>query len=183
MRLFLAIDLPPDLKEKLFNLGKKFNQAFPHMKLVEKENLHITLKFLGEVDEIRKDEIISLLRSQNFGEKFSASIETLGVFPNENFIRVLWVGIGEGRENISTLMKKIDKTLNTIGFLPERSYIPHITIARLKQKPNKKFFDVFSKYRAEQFGEINVEKFVLFKSTLTKNGPIYEKIKEWCLNE
>ncbi|ENN95755.1 2'-5' RNA ligase [Methanocaldococcus villosus KIN24-T80] len=173
MRLFLAIDIPKDIKNKIYEFQKSFK--IKGIKLVEKENLHITVKFLGEVDENLLNKILDLDLSI---EPIRIKLKNLGVFPNENFIRVIWVGV-EG-DKIIDLFKDIDKKLSTLGFKKENNYIPHLTIGRVKFIENKKLLkDRIREFKNVEFGSFTAEKIKLYKSTLTREGPIYEIIKEW----
>ena len=173
MRLFLAIDIPENLKEEIAKFQEQFK--IKGIKLVEKENLHITVKFLGEVDEEKLKEILNLDLSI---QPIKIKLKTLGTFPNSNYIRVIW--IGAYNNNLVEIFKEIDKKLSTLGFKKERSYIPHLTIGRVKFIDNKKKLkDRIDKYGDIDFGEFEAKHIKLYKSTLTPNGPIYEVIKEW----
>ncbi len=181
MRTFIGIPIPPDVSEKIYEFSHQLKNFGHNLKLVEKENLHITIKFLGEVDKTRIEEIKEILHALSEHEQFPISIESLGAFPSFNFLRVLWVGIVKNNEKLVNLMKNTDKLLNKIGFLPEKDYIPHVTIARFKNRPSKKLLDFLMSHKNLYFGEMVVENVVLYKSTLTKNGPIYSKLYEWDL--
>ncbi|MEO2116937.1 MAG: RNA 2',3'-cyclic phosphodiesterase [Methanocaldococcus sp.] len=173
MRLFLAIDIPEEIKEEIAKFQGQFKMK--GIKLVEKENLHITVKFLGEVDEEKLKEILNLDLSI---QPVKIKLKTLGTFPNPNYIRVIW--IGAYNENLIEIFKEIDKKLSNLGFKREREYVPHLTIGRVKFIDNKKKLkDRIEKYKDIDFGEFEVNHIKLYKSTLTPNGPIYEVIKEW----
>ncbi|WP_423792575.1 RNA 2',3'-cyclic phosphodiesterase [Methanocaldococcus indicus] len=173
MRVFLAIDIPKDIKNKIYELQKDFK--IKGIKLVEKENLHITVKFLGEVDDNTLNKILNLNLEI---PKTKIELKGLGTFPNENYIRVIWIGVyGEGLINI---FKEIDNKLNTLGFEKERSYVPHLTLGRVKFIENKKLLkEKINKNKDIFIGEFETNSIKLYKSTLTPTGPIYEVIKEW----
>jgi 2'-5' RNA ligase len=171
MRCFLAIDLPEEIKDKIEGIKRDFK--IKGIKLVEKENLHITIKFLGEIDEETVEKIKNLDLSIN---PIKVKIKNIGIFPNENYIRVIWLGA----TNLVDLFKEIDEKLSDIGFKKEREYVPHVTIGRVKFIENKKALkDKIEKHRKIDIGEFEVRSIKLMKSTLTPNGPIYEVIKEW----
>jgi len=171
MRCFLAIELDEDIKEKLEELKSHFKMK--GIKLVEKDNLHITVKFLGNIDEEMVEKIKNLDLSI---EPIKSDVKGMGVFPNENYIRVIWLGA----TNLVDLFKEIDEKLSDIGFKKEREYVPHVTIGRVKFIENKKALkDKIEKHRKIDIGEFEVRSIKLMKSTLTPNGPIYEVIKEW----
>lgn len=171
MRCFLAIELSEDIKEKLEELKSHFKMN--GIKLVEKENLHITVKFLGDIDK----EIVERIKNLDLSIKpVKSDIKYIGVFPNENYIRVIWVGA----TNLMPIFKEIDKKLSELGFKKEKDYIPHITIGRVKFIENKKFLkSKIDKYKNVELGKLEVKNIVLMKSELTKEGPIYEVIKRW----
>ncbi|XRO77528.1 RNA 2',3'-cyclic phosphodiesterase [Methanocaldococcus sp. 10A] len=173
MRLFLAIDIPENLKNKI----KEFQEHFKMkgIKLVEKENLHITVKFLGEVDEEKLKEILDLDLSI---EPIKIKLKHIGTFPNSNYIKVIWIKVEN--ENLIEIFKNIDKKLSNLGFKKEKEYVPHLTIGRVKFIDNKKKLkDRIEKYKDIDFGEFEAKHIKLYKSTLTPNGPIYEVLKEW----
>ncbi len=171
MRCFLAIELSKDIKEKLEELKSHFKMN--GIKLVEKENLHITVKFLGDIDK----EIVEKIKNLDLSIKpVKSSIKYIGVFPNENYIRVIWVGA----TNLISIFKEIDKKLSELGFKKEKDYVPHITIGRVKFIENKKLLkNKIDKYKNVELGELEVKNIVLMKSELTKEGPIYKVIKKW----
>jgi len=165
MRLFIGIDLPDEIKEKVFALEKEL--PADGIKPVAKENLHITVKFIGEREDA--NEIISALeRIEN--EPIEISVKGVGAFPNKDYINVIWVGaVGK----LEPLVRKIEKAL---GMKNER-FEGHITIARVKKRIDAKKF--FERYAEEEFGSFSAKSFILYKSTLTPQGPIYEKFKEF----
>ncbi len=173
MRLFLAIDIPEEIKEEISKFQGQLKMK--GIKLVEKENLHITVKFLGEIDEETLKEILNLDLSI---QPVKIKLKTLGTFPNSNYIRVIWIGVYN--ENLIEIFKEVDKKLSNLGFKREGEYVPHLTIGRVKFIDNKKKLkDRIEKYKDVDFGEFEAQHIKLYKSTLTPNGPIYEVIKEW----
>jgi 2'-5' RNA ligase len=177
MRCFLAIELPKEVKEELLKLQKQLPDA--SMKLVEPENLHLTLKFFGEIDDSQVNKIKNALDRVKF-EKFRASFGKVGVFPLPTFVRVVWIAL-EPIENVKELHKEIDSVLDKEGIKEDKSFESHITLTRVRFIQNKEEF-------SKKLQEINinpiefeVQKFALKKSELTRKGPIYETIKEYTL--
>lgn len=173
MRCFIAIDLSNELKDRIISLQKTMPGD---IKLVEPENLHFTLKFLGEIDEDAIKEITERL-SKLAGETkpFTISLNSIGVFPNLSYIRVIW--IGSTSEEFINLHKSVVKILENIG-KPEKEAIPHLTIARVRSARNKETIArIIKRYEKEPFGSMTVDKIKLKKSTLTPRGPIYEDIR------
>ena len=154
MRLFIGVPLPTNLKEKILDITKKLNVE--GVKLIPKENLHITLSFLGEVDDVGR--IKSRLRDL---PSSIFKIRRAGVFPSIDYIRVVWLGVDGGMNIVEELKKR--------GF--DVNDVLHVTIARVKRKPNKKHIKDFIKsvgYVGEFKGNA-----CLFKSVLMKPSPKY----------
>ena len=164
----MAIDLDENIKDKIFSLYS--NLDIKGAKLVEKENLHITLRFFGDSNEI---EIIKKLKMIKMNA-FEIEIHDIGAFPNERFIRVLWVGVHS--KEIYELIEKIN---NIFG---KERFEPHITIARIKTSSHL-LSEFIKKNKNVEIGKMVVRKIVLKKSTLTPTGPIYENIEEFELND
>ncbi|MBU1202128.1 MAG: RNA 2',3'-cyclic phosphodiesterase [Nanoarchaeota archaeon] len=174
MRLFIAVDISEELKEEILKLEKEI-QHFQKMSIVPKENLHITVKFLGEVDDQNK--IINALRNVEF-EAFNMTTDKTGFFPNDNFINVAWVGFDESKAMLD-LQRLIDNSLSEL-FKKENNYIPHVTFARIKWlSPSEK--RILQDLKSEGISKktFKISSFKLVKSTLTETGPMYEALKEF----
>ena len=172
-RGFIAVDI--DVFSKLLEFEKEIKETGANVKLVEPENVHITLKFLGDTDESRIDEIDKIMKDAvKEIDPFNIQLEGAGVFPNQNYIKVIWIGIKQG-EPIELIERKIDEQLSKIGFKKEkRGFSPHLTIARVKSAKGKDgILHVIEKYRDVQFVDIRVDSIKLKKSDLTPKGPIY----------
>jgi 2'-5' RNA ligase len=175
MRLFIALKTDLD-KNKVFSFEKQLMRAYHNIKWVEKENLHLTLKFLGEVDEDNLHKVEDILKdiSHDAG-KFSFTYQGVSAFPNAKRARVIFIGVKDG-ESVVKLMKSIDSELSILGFKKEKSYVPHLTLGRAKipvdiTKQNVSFPPV----------SVVASGILIVKSTLTKYGPIYEEIAQFDL--
>lgn len=179
-RLFVAVPLTAEIKGQITPLREELKASGADLKLVAVENLHFTLKFLGEVDESRISEIVEQLSS--FSPKpFFLSLRGVGVFPSREKINVIWMGI-ESTELIA-LMKEINPTLNYIR-KEEREETPHLTIARVKSGKNKEQLQkLVEKYKNTLFGEMMVDKIILYESELGKEGPRYTVVQEFELQK
>jgi len=177
-RGFIAIDI--DSLSKIVEFENKIKQSGAIVKLVEPKNIHITLKFLGDTDEEQVDEIEEIIKKAVEGiDPFKIQLKSTGVFPNQNYIKVVWVGIYNG-DQIGIIANKIDEKLSEIGFKKEnREFSSHLTIARVKSAINKEqLLQVIDKYKEFEFAEIKVDSIKLIKSELTQKGPIYTTLKE-----
>jgi len=170
MRLFIAIDLPDEIKKELRELQKEF-RSLGKMKFVN--DFHLTLKFLGEVEENKLEEIKRRLKEVSF-KPFDLILENLGVFPNETYISVLWVGALS--EEVNDLQGEIDGKLQDL-FPRENRFHSHITLARVKFIKNKE--ELMKKLKLEYNSSFKVEKFKLIKSILNKDGPKYTSLGEF----
>jgi 2'-5' RNA ligase len=177
MRLFIAIDLPEQAKENLEKIKSEL-KGIKGVKPVDKDNIHLTLKFLGEVSANKAEEISEALEQIKF-KPFKVSISQLGAFPNENRIQVLWVD-AEPAEPLMELKKQIDAALPR--FKDDHPFKSHITFVRIKYIANdsdkKKILDVLKKQIGKT--EFLVNKFTLYKSDLTPGGPVYEIVNEFA---
>jgi len=168
MRLFIAFGVSDEVKSYLKNIQLQLPGS--DSKLVK--DFHLTLRFLGECDEKEIKEIKNNLEQINF-PSFRAKTSCLGVFPGENFIRVVWVGL-EPKNKIIELKEQIEKVL---GLTKDERFHPHITLARIKFLKNRE--DYLEKLKLIKTKEIEFEVsgVKLYKSELTPKGPVHEPIK------
>ncbi len=178
IRAFLAIDLDDDLKPKINRIIKEFKKTDARIKYVELTNLHLTLKFFGDIDTDGLDlleEAISNVVSQF--DSFKIKIKGCGAFPNTNRIKVIWVGIDDDAI-INDLHDSLDKEFVRLGFDEDRKFSTHLTIGRMKSAKSKnKVKSTIEEFGDVEVGEMEVAHITLKKSTLTPAGPIYEDLK------
>lgn len=167
MRAFIAIDLPKGAKDYLFELESKVKEA--KITWVSKKNLHLTLKFLGNITEQQLNEIKKLKVKQ---KKFSISLGEIGFFPNEHAPRVFWISL-EPESKIISLQQELDQQLLQ-KFPAEQKFQSHITLGRIKSIRRKKDFSDSIKSIHLEKKSFAIDSFQILISTLTKNGPIYE---------
>ncbi len=182
MRAFLAVDLDEKLQDEVYRVQKRIMDANAQLKFVEPENLHFTLKFLGEISDTKAEDLTVMIENKIRNYKpFKLSIKGTGFFPNPNYIRVIWLGV-EDPEIYSQLQMDLDEEFMKFGFRKERSYIPHLTIARVKGAKNKEALISHIKEMENVYiGDMMVDKLVLKESELTPAGPIYTNFKEFKL--
>lgn len=174
MRLFIAIGLPDGIKEYIAGIHGKISFDSNKLKFVRKDQLHLTLKFLGEVQPNGLDEIKNNLKRAKFAS-FSVVLGNIGVFQRENDTMVIWVGL-KPEEPILNLQKNIDESLKKL-FKKEKNFKAHLTLARVKYASNKEEFIKKLKNLNIENKKIEIDKFKLVKSTLTKEGPVYEDLE------
>ncbi|MFH0831751.1 MAG: RNA 2',3'-cyclic phosphodiesterase [archaeon] len=172
MRCFVALEISDEARVELVKIQKFIAEA--GMKLVEQQNLHMTLAFLGELTDAHAGRCRELLKSIK-SEKFSAHLGSAGVFPSEYYIRVAWVGL-EPEKELRKLHSKIHSALKGTVNLEDR-FEPHITLARIKSLKDKKQFIEKLKNLNFRKIEFEVSSFSLKKSTLTSKCHVYEDIE------
>lgn len=177
IRAFLAIDLDDDLKPKINRIIKEFKQIDTRIKYVELANLHLTLKFFGDIDtnglKLLEDAIAKVVSEF---EPFNIKIRGCGAFPNSNHIKVIWVGI-DNDEIIKDLHDKLDKEFARLGIDKDKKFSTHLTIGRMKSAKNKNMVkSTIEEFEDVEIGEMEVAQISLKKSTLTPAGPIYEDL-------
>ena len=177
-RGFIAIEV--DSFPKIIELENEIKKSGAPLKLVEPQNIHITLKFLGDTDENLIGKIEDILKESVSDIKpFEIILKGAGVFPNQNYIKVMWIGI-ENTEQLGKIANKIDEQISGLGFDREkRRFSAHLTIARVKSAKNKdNLIQIIEKYKEIEFGRITVHSIKLKQSELTPKGPIYTTLKE-----
>jgi len=175
MRLFVSVPVPDELKTKVAALGKEIAQD--GVMLVRPENMHLTLKFLGEIDEKKIEDIEKKLSSVRF-RAFDCALRSVGVFPNENYVKVVWAGCESGNA-LESLAKDVIRSLS--GYGDDKRFTAHLTIARVKRKIDLRSF--LQKHKADEFGSFPVKEFHLMQSVLKPSGPEYSVLSSFEAGE
>ena len=180
IRSFIAIELPEEAKEGLARLRKELERdEHKFVKWVDPRGVHLTLKFLGNIPSKRVAEITEAIEGAKQGiSPFHLEISGLGAFPSLKQARVFWVGIGGELDKLSRLQQNIDSVLATLGFAKEeRSFVPHLTLARIRQgasPPERRSFgELVGSTVFEDKYHIEVEAIRLMRSQLMPAGAIY----------
>jgi len=169
MRIFVAIEVSD--KDVLNSIHKIQTELNIKAKPVELHNMHFTVQFLGEVSEEMVGKISDALNSIEFSS-FSISFASIGVFPNPNSPRVIWIGTDDGINELEKLAEMIRSKLSHLGFSPDKKFKPHVTIFRVKNKIED-LSSKLEKFSSCSFGKQLVSEIKLKKSELTSTGPIY----------
>jgi RNA 2',3'-cyclic 3'-phosphodiesterase len=177
LRTFIAVDLGRPLRDRCAALQENLANTGADVKWVEVENLHVSLFFLGEVDE---REIVPLCRVVASGcntySPFSLSVETVGCFPNPRRPRVVWVGVGEGSAELVALHDTLEPPLLELGCYrrEQRQFKPHITLGRVRsERAGDQLANALKKYATWQGGITEVREVQVMSSELTPQGPVY----------
>jgi len=179
MRAFIAIPLPDDVKDYLYNLEKEISKLPAKFRLISKKNLHLTMKFIQDASEEQIEEIKSRLKTIKFNS-IKTALKEKGLFPDEKKARIIWIDI-EQESRVIELQRKIDEKLIDL-FSDNQEFKSHITLGRIKFVKNiQKFIDGMQVIKIKKI-PFEINKFGLYKSTLTKDGPVYELIEEYKMN-
>ena len=179
MRLFVALDLNTKVIANLTELVRRLAPIVP-IRWVHPRNMHVTLKYIGEWDEDRLDDVIEVLGQVRVATKLKVSLAGLGFFPHGRNPRVFWV-IAENTPPLRRLASSVDTCLSRLGIAPEvRSYFPHLTLGRLPPGCDlTEMHEAIEELPSRDFGYIEPESFTLYGSRLTPEGPIYTKVDEF----
>ncbi len=173
IRAFIAVEVPdfPAIRDFIGDLKK----SPARLKAVEPENLHITLKFLGDIAEEKVVELADALKSIET-PAFYFELRSAGAFPDIRNPKVIWVGVKEDG-SLSSLQREVEEICASLGFEREkREFSPHLTVVRLKDRNPKGIRPVVERYSEVHFGTVEVKEIKLKKSILTPQGPIYSDI-------
>jgi len=183
LRVFIAVDIDePTLVSRLARLIDALTATGVPMKPVEPENLHITLRFIGEIPEGLVEEVKREVVERLEFSGFDLELRGLGAFPGPYRPRVVWVGVSEGSRELRVIHDLIEGSLRRLGVPPERGageFVPHLTLARIKGSRNiQALTKLILDYQDYVVGRMRVGSVRLKKSTLTRRGPIYETLAE-----
>lgn len=181
-RVFLAIKLPKNLLDSIALFQDKIKKIGLDAKFVEKKNLHVNLKFFGSIEDENVEDIVKAVEEVlKKVRKFKIEIKSSGVFPNKNFIRVVWAGIGNGKQKLKELHSGLEKEFSNLGFpKDERDFFPHLTLCRVHSQKNiKQLRNAVEDNREKFFGEFYVDSIFLIQSKLSPKGPIYIPLKKF----
>jgi 2'-5' RNA ligase len=177
IRTFLGIDVGEAIRDRLVALQEELAAFASDVKWVEPENLHITLLFLGEVEQ---KEVLEICRVAQMAVAelplFTITIEGAGCFPNPRRPRTLWVGVGQGEEEVKQLHDAIETPLLDMGCYRRetRAYVPHVTLGRVKgDRPTDDLAKELAKLKSWSAGETAVREVCIMSSELTPDGPNY----------
>jgi len=172
MRLFVAVELPEEVKRQLMGLQKNI----AGVRWLPTKQLHLTVLFLGEVDDEKLTQIINALAEIKLAP-FTLQIAKTGCFPNARAPRVLWIDL-EREPMLERLYLLVRTAAETCGILLEkRSFSPHITLARLKQSNSADISSFIHQTVSDNILPITVQQFALFQSVLTQQGATHRQIQ------
>lgn len=180
MRVFIAVDLPNEIRKQLKELQRELRPLTNSARWVAPESTHITLKFLGEVPEKRIEQVDGALGGLKW-KPFTVSVHGVGFFPGARSPRIFWAGMEA--PTMQRLTEQLDARMERLGFDREkRAFRPHITLARAKDsRIDSSLVAASAKYEEHDFGSFTADRIYLFQSTLKPAGAVYTKVKEYPL--
>ncbi len=181
IRAFLAVELSCDIRQNVSSFQQQLKESLPPMNWVRSESIHLTLKFLGAVEPSCIPRILPVLKPiGDKTNKFSLDLQGVGVFPNRQRPRVIWVGISGQTQSLQRLVLGVTAALEPLGFpLEEKAYHPHLTLARIKRENVVVGSALLEKGVLENehhLGNLTVNQFVLFQSNLNSSGACYTSL-------
>jgi 2'-5' RNA ligase len=175
-RIFTGLKFSNTVRERICALY----YGIPHILWVPNEQLHLTLRFIGNVDGGTLEDIADSLKQISFNS-FILNLKHIGFFPLRGQPKILWVGV-ENTEFLINLQKKIDRVITQLRIPPEpRKFHPHVTIARLKQVSKPKLGEFLMKNSLFEINNLKVDEFILYRSFLSEKGSIYQELASFPL--
>ena len=176
-RAFISVDIEDaDVLRRIRDFQALLVDTHSTLKLVEAENIHITLWFLGNITPKMAELIYERMKEDLSFKPFTVELTGVGAFPTVGRPRVVWVGVGRGSEELKALYEQLKPGLRKLGFRPDpKGFKPHVTVARVKRY-RPELVKVIMENAGASFGVFRAEEVRLKKSTLTPNGPIYSTL-------
>lgn len=189
LRLFLAIDIDNNLKEKIILVKEQLEQILPQIKWTKPDTWHLTIKFLGETKKNKVDEIKKLCKDIAIKySSFDIILKNISAFPNLRMPRVIFIDTEIPKE-LEKIFEEIEDKLSVLGFKKEdRKFHPHLTLARLKDikpflKDNEKIIEKIGEIGRKIHFSMIAKEIVLYQSILSSKGPTYTKIETFTFND
>jgi 2'-5' RNA ligase len=183
IRSFIAIELPDEVKETVALIIKRLRPAqYRYVKWVAPGGIHLTIKFLGNIYSSQIPQITGIMKTAaSKVPPLELQLGKLGMFPNEQRPRVLWVALEGNTEPLAVMQREIEKALEPLGFAPEnRAFTPHLTLGRVRDNASpeerKEIGSVVKEKKIDYEASFTLRELSLMKSTLTPTGAIYNRL-------
>lgn len=179
-RTFVAVLIDEHIRESISRVQNEVKKLAPDVKWVAPENLHVTLKFLGDVQEDALPEVFSAVeKAAGSVRSFELAMSGLGAFPNPQRARVVWVGAEKGREELIELAAAVEAELVSTGFArEEKPFKAHVTIGRIRDRAPRGLAEALTQVEADALGSQRVSGVVVMSSDLRPGGPVYSVMKD-----
>ena len=176
IRTFIAIKLDDDVRRAAVRMIEQIQQPDDGIKWVPTDNLHLTLKFLGDVDNTEVHQVCQVLRGVcGQYEAFGLHFKGAGGFPELSRAKVLYAGIDDASGALTEIVSQLEDDYAELGFKREaRDYVPHLTLGRCARKPSEQLIEKINEHSETDFGRMTVSSFCVYASFLDKSGPTYQ---------
>lgn len=181
IRAFIAIELNLETRELLSSIQIELKKTRADVKWVKPENIHLTIKFLGNINSDQANEIKKILSEvARENNQFDIDLSEVGAFPKKEYPRVIWVGVEKNKDKVAKIAADLEERIVNLGIPKEdRPFQSHITIGRVRSNDNRAdLVDKLKTITLAQKPSLLISKLTLFKSTLSPSGPIYEILSE-----
>ena len=182
IRAFFSFDIEDQtIVRRLTEVQRTLINTGADLKIVKPQNIHLTIRFLGDISPAMVDAIHEEMKQISF-TPFTVELRGLGAFPKLNYPRVVWAGIRKGADELKDVFGQLEPRLRGLGFKPDsKGFSPHLTIARVRTGRNKaQLVKLIQELADYEFGAVKAECLRLKKSDLTPRGPIYSTLREVC---
>lgn len=182
IRSFISFDIEDEgVLKRIRDVQQLLSQTGADLKLIKPQNIHVTIRFLGNIKPSMVDRVFGEMKKVQF-TPFDVHIQGMGAFPHLRYLRVVWAGITEGADQMQSIFNQLETGLRGLGFAPEsKGFSAHLTIARVKSGRNKDQLVKCIKGNIDRrFGTVRAECLRLKRSNLTPKGPIYSTLKQFC---
>ena len=182
VRTFIAFDINnPSVLQKFTEVQDSLVRTGADLRIVDPQNIHMTMRFLGDVSVGRIDSIHECMKKTDFSA-FTCEIHGVGVFPHIGHPRVVWAGISKGSDELKKIADQLENGLRQLGFRPDpKGFSPHLTLARIRTGRNKaELAHLIQQMEGYEFGTVKADCLKLKKSVLTPKGPIYSTLRDVC---
>ena len=182
IRSFIAFDMENEqVLSRLADTQKLLVETGADLKLVVPQNIHVTVRFLGDIGPGMVDKVYEAMKNVKF-TPFSIELRGLGVFPSLNYARVVWAGMTDGVEQLKSIFTQLEPKIHALGFAADaHGFSPHLTIARVRSAVNKqRLAELVAKKADYEFGTIKADCLRLKRSELSPKGPTYSTLREFC---
>lgn len=182
IRSFIAFDIDSEsVLKRMTEVQTMLTKTGADVKLVAPKNIHMTLRFLGNITPSTVEKIFEEMKKVQF-TPFDVRLHGVGAFPNPRYPRVVWAGITQGADQLRSIFEQLEPKLLGLGFAPDpKGFSPHLTIARVRSGRNRvELAKCLSENENCEFGVIDAKCLKLKRSDLTPRGPIYSTLKEFC---
>lgn len=176
MRAFIALELPPDIRHALHQLQQALAISRADVKWVEEANLHLTMRFLGEITQEQRHHIEAVLRAiAGHTRRLCVQLGEVGAFPSVSSPRVMWVGFSQGAEAVTALAREVETGVVSCGVAPEsRPFAPHVTLGRVRTPRHRaQLIERLRQIAWQPPASFCLDGVTLFQSTLLSSGPRY----------